>query len=312
MENEKLLKLQHFFTVDSRIKKVMYESAPPRDYIDEHSIEEYTNELDENLSYIFTELKCICSDYFGIESGVYNKVIELENKIKTRVAECGFDIERLNRFYQTDIGKLNNDFVELVKAEYYNTGSIDKSLNMASSINEILHLIHSYIVNSEYIYKSIPTLQVKQNDVNCDISLRGYESSYFNELFDLIPSNLDSDEIDLVVLNENNAIMMVRARGHALTIEINISRYNAYVKYFIPKICNIDMVNNLKGVNKVNDNNIGTTGAFMVDINDLPNELVSFISKVPTDEDAPEREIYIPSEEEIEKMKTEFVEQKKM
>ena len=45
------------------------------------------------------------------------------------------------------------------------------------------------------------------------------------------------------------------------------------------------MVNNLPGVHKVNENSIGTTGAFEIDVEDLPTVLFDFISKVPTDDD---------------------------
>ena len=80
--------------------------------------------------------------------------------------------------------------------------------------------------------------------------------------------------------------MMIRDRGHALTIEIDIDGNDAIIKYFIPKLCNINMINSLPGVNKVkNTEVIGTTGMFKTSVNDLSNKLYHFISMVPTDSD---------------------------
>ena len=44
MDNEKIIKLQHFFSVDTKIKKEIYDIAPQslNGYIDETSISEFT------------------------------------------------------------------------------------------------------------------------------------------------------------------------------------------------------------------------------------------------------------------------------
>ena len=67
MEDEKLIKLQHFFSVDVRIKKEIYDIAPQSlgEYTDEISVSKYTNELNDSLIYIFSELKCVVLDIFG-------------------------------------------------------------------------------------------------------------------------------------------------------------------------------------------------------------------------------------------------------
>ena len=59
----------------------------------------------------------------------------------------------------------------------------------------------------------------------------------------------------------------------------------ARLEYFIPKLCNIDMINALPGVNKVNANSIGATGVIEVETANLSKTLFSFIEKVPTDDD---------------------------
>ena len=78
---------------------------------------------------------------------------------------------------------------------------------------------------------------------------------------------------------------MIRDLGHALTIEIDIEDNKCMIRYFIPKICNIDMINSLKGVKKVKKGDNYTVGMFECTLEKLPFELVDFISKVPTDMD---------------------------
>jgi len=89
----------------------------------------------------------------------------------------------------------------------------------------------------------------------------------------------------MVSINEKKLIMMVRDRGHALSIEISLNGNIARIEYFIPKLCNIDMINTLPGINKVNDDSVGATGVVEVNKNELSQILFDFISKVPMDSD---------------------------
>ena len=65
-------------------------------------------------------------------------------------------------------------FIDSVKSKcfgyyiFYSTSPADE----ATSINEILHFIHSYIINNEKILQSIPLLKKKNNSNNYNISLK--------------------------------------------------------------------------------------------------------------------------------------------
>lgn len=79
--------------------------------------------------------------------------------------------------------------------------------------------------------------------------------------------------------------MMVRDKGYALSLEVHNENDRVFVKYFIPKICNVDMVNRLKGVDKV-DNIYGyTTGLFDVKYDSTADEIIKLIDVVPIDMD---------------------------
>ena len=290
MDNEKIIKLQHFFSVDTKIKKEIYDIAPQslNGYIDETSISEYTDKLNDSLIYILSELKCVALDVFGKESSIFNKVCYLEQDIKTNFYSCGFDIEKLKSFYQKYISNMEPSFIDDVKRSYigyYFGGGGVIPLKKASTINEILHLMHSRIINNEGLLKSIPLLNEKDNQHNNTISLRGIRNPMFEQLFMMFPTDLDCGITDMVIINEKTLIMMVRDRGHALSIEVTLNKDNARIEYFIPKICNVEMVNKIPGVNKVNDDSIGTTGTIEVEVKDLPTALFNFISMVPTDMD---------------------------
>ena len=107
----------------------------------------------------------------------------------------------------------------------------------------------------------------------------------FEKIFEEFPNDMDVGWTDLVCINERNLLIMVRDRGHALTIEVTLDSQDASLKYFIPKLCNIDMINALPGINKVNETSVGASGFIEVPIDDLSNTLFDFISKVPMDSD---------------------------
>ncbi len=285
MLDERLIKLQHFFEVDLKIKKEMLNIAPMSDN-QYNDVEKYSDKVNDSLMYIFSELKCIASDIFGFQSQIMRKIANMERVIKNNFYSCGYDIDKLRLFYKNYISNMELDFINAVKKECigYSLGGVSSAEN-AKTINEILHFLHSFILNNEQILQSIPLINKKENDYQYPILLRGVKVPVFEQLLDTFPNDLDVGWTDMVAVNERKLLMMVRDRGHALTIEITLNLQTARIEYFIPKLCNIDMINNLPGVNKVNQDSVGATGIIEIPITDLSNTLFNFISKVPTDSD---------------------------
>lgn len=187
MSNSNLIKLQHFFDVNTKIKKEMYNNVPPDDngYLDEKSLCEYTDRLEETLRYIFSELKCIALDIFGEKSAFLNRIEKLEMLTKNDFYSCGFDVVKLRNFYEKHISNMDVSFVEKVKETCVGY-TLDNYLpiNMVNSINEMLHLIHSYVLNNEYILQSVPVVAQKQNIYDYTITLRGVSTNLFQQLFE--------------------------------------------------------------------------------------------------------------------------------
>lgn len=289
MNDERMIKLQHFFSNDIRIKKEIYDMAPQvlGGYVDEESVSKYTDKLNDSLIYIFSELKRITIDIFGKESNVFNRLCYLEQTIKNSFYSCGLDINKLKLFYQKFISNMESRFIYSVKSTckgYYAPNKIS-AVNEANSINEFLHFMHSYIVNNNKILRSLPLISEKKNDYEYSISLRGNRNPIFEQLFVMFPSSLDCGITDMVIIDDKKLIIMVRDRGHALSMEVSLNNDIARIEYFIPKLCNIEMINRLPGVNKVNKDSVGATGVMEVKISDLPKTLFNFISMVPTDLD---------------------------
>lgn len=84
MPNDNMIKLEHFFMVDKRIKDEMIAISPPTDYLDTESLIKYTDKLDDSLNYIFMELRCVVKDLFMGNGNIafYEKVLFLENLSK--------------------------------------------------------------------------------------------------------------------------------------------------------------------------------------------------------------------------------------
>lgn len=283
-----LKKLQQFFYTDKKIKEKMIRMAPTNldKYIDEETIKKYTDVVNDSLKYIFDELKSIAVLIFGKESNVYKRISDRESETMDNFYKCGFDIEKLKHFYREHVSNMELDFINSVKRECvgYSFGG-SSSVAKASTINELLHFLHSYITNNENIFEVIPLVDEKQNDYEYPLYLRGVISPVFKSLFDHFPLDLDCGYTDFVGVSEDKLLMMVRDRGHALSIEITLKDKVVRLEYFVPKLCNMEMINNLPGINKVTAESIGATGVFEVPIENLQEELYRFISMVPTDMD---------------------------
>ena len=107
-------------------------------------------------------------------------------------------------------------------------------------------------------------------------------------IFEKFPKDLDVGDTDIVSM-EDRTLMMIRDRGHALTIDIDsLEKDNVVVNYFVPKICNKEMVKALPGINSSSITKNGAVGTFDLKKGDI-KKIFDFIGKVPTDMDMPAR-----------------------
>lgn len=280
---ENLKKLEIFFNNDLKVKKILHELEPKESYkYNNDSCIEYGNKLYKSIEDIAFYIIQIANKFFPNEEQYCKNYF---TALKSELLKVGYDFNKLSHFYNICLANMSEEFVNKVGENCVGyTIFSGVSFNEAKSINELLHLMHQSVINNEYVLHSMPKLDAKNNEFGYSITLYGVEKDLSKCIFDNFPLDMDCGWTDIVSL-ENKIIMMVRDRGHALSIEIEKENDKYYIKYFIPKICNVDMVNNLRGVTKVDNNSKYTVGIIQTIEENLPLELYDFISKVPMDSD---------------------------
>lgn len=288
--------LVDFFKKDIEIKTTLMNLAPkPIDEYSEESRMDYLARLFSELNVIEFKFKTIARKF--------NAGVQLENsfkdyfdRVKNELAELGYGgrHESLEKIYQKIFTAMKPELVEKAKQTFCGytmfggLGAVSSMMDDVGSINELLHITHSSIINDEELLKSMPLIGTKKNSFGYNITLFGKENEVSKKIFDNIPQDLDVGYTDIVSM-EDRTLMMVRDRGHALTIDIDSSDIdNIDVRYFVPKICNLDMVKALPGINTSSITQNGARGFFVSKGEDISESIFSFIGSVPTDMDFPE------------------------
>lgn len=291
---EALESIKKFFEADFQVKQQMALLMPEEtELVDEESRIKYVDRLykgviaiEEKLKRTMVELKATTNISFDVES-----LIE-QNKQKQfqKIAYTGYDYASIKKLYREVVADLNlTKLEEGIKKELYAGTSHDlgKVIDGASTLNELLHILHSYVMNNEEILTCVPIIREKQNQKRQPIKLRGEENKLAEEIFQGFPNDLDSLWTEILSMN-GRTIIMIRDLGHALSIDIEpSSKSTSKIEYYIPKACNQEKVKRLPGINKksIKGDFEGAYGAFEVENENLISELCGFIHDVPTDED---------------------------
>ena len=289
--NENYEKLDKFFKIDLKIKDLILKTKPNEKIYDTSGAIKYVDNLIKELDTI--------KDYFFWIIDTYNKSPYLKDVINNsfdeydeKLLNSNYDYDRLTRIYEECILKMTSGLEkELQKNLFgYNINRKEvKSFEKCKTINDYLHAFHFYIVNNEKIFHSMPIIDRKINKDDEPIILFGKENDLSRDLFNKYPVELGTGEVDILSFDDH-LLMMIRDVGHALSVDSTIENDNIRVSYFVPKSCNIEKVNKLKGVTKLDpltsDMFSPTNGEFVCKKEDFTSEMIDFISNVPTDIDA--------------------------
>lgn len=290
-EQKNLETLKNFIKTDLSIKNDLLELAPNKtDNFDESSKINYIDKLYKSLKDLEFDFKSSLKG-FNFDNKINESLTEFFNKEKEKLAISNYNNINCNEIYQNNFSDMSKTFIEDVKKTFvgytsFNENDLNTSIKEAKTINELLHTCHSYIMNNQSILNSITKISEKQNQFKYPISLYGEQTKAAEELFNNFPMDLDVGWTDIISL-EDQIFMMVRDRGHTLTIDIDTSKDDYLVKYFVPKLCNEEMIKALPGINKDNISQNGASGCFQCKNTEFTNKLFSFIEKVPTDNDIP-------------------------
>ena len=288
--------LVDFFKKDMEIKTDLINLAPnPIDEYSEDSRMDYIDKLFSELKDMEFKFKSILKN-FNMESQLQDVFNAYFDKSKNELSELGYGSkhESLIKIYHKIFADIKPDLIEKAKQTFggYKVQggmeAIPTLMNDVGTINELLHITHSSIINDDKLLQSMPILGTKTNSFDYNIVLYGEENEVSKKIFENFPLDLDVGYTDIVSMKDRT-LMMVRDRGHALTIDINSSDKDIVdVTYFIPKICNLDMVKALKGINQNGISPNGASGFYVSKYEDISENIFDFISKVPTDMDMPE------------------------
>lgn len=289
--NENYEKLDKFFKIDLKIKDLILKTKPNEKIYDTSGAIKYVDNLIKELDTI--------KDYFSWIIDTYSMCPYLKdvinnsfNEYNEKLLNSNYDYDKLTRIYQECILKMTSGLdKELQKNLFgYNINRKEvKSFEKCKTINDYLHAFHFYIVNNEKIFHSMPIIDRKINKDDEPIILFGKENDLSRDLFNKYPVELGTGEVDILSFDDH-LLMMIRDVGHALSVDSTIENDNIRVSYFVPKSCNIEKVNKLKGVTKLDpltsDMFSPTNGEFVCKKEDFTSEMIDFISNVPTDIDA--------------------------
>lgn len=280
--------LKNFFQVDMKIKENLLQLAPSEidDYNEETRIE-YIDKLYKNLKELEREFVDAIQE-LQFEPSIKKAIESHFNKARESFLISHYDSGTIRKLYTEQFSDMNPKLIEEVKEKcvgYTLRKDLGNLIDKSKSINELLHVMHSFIINDDKLLQSMPVIDAKKNSEDYPITLYGLETELSKELFEKFPDQLDCGETDIISM-EDKILMMIRDRGHALMIDIDTVKENEIkINYFVPKICNRKMVEALPGVNISNITKNGVNGMFETTKEEISEKLFDFIGKVPRDGD---------------------------
>lgn len=289
---QKFRSLKKFFKTNLEIKQKLLNLAPTElDDIDVETRMQYTDKLFNALNDLEIEFDIMIREIFGDESELIETVKNHFSKSKGAFEQGHYNQGDIQKLYREQFSNMCPELVEKVKEEfvgYTSLVSLPQILGEVETVNELLHVMHSYIQNDNDLLASLPVLKNKVNEFGETITLYGEETETAKKLFEGFSEELDVGTTDIVSFKDK-ILMMIRDRGHALTVDIDIKNPDEIaVTYFVPKICNEEMIRALPGINTSSISSNGATGFFLISTHEVVDKITDFIEKVPTDMDRPE------------------------
>lgn len=276
-------KIENFFKIDLIIKNLINNTFPNNaDRNNPSEIISYVQKLNDTIDRIeLLFLRIVRSFEFG--SNIEEYIENTFKKYQQQVLECGYNYYRLEQTFIKMFTSMSPELVKKVNEEIIGYScfiDLEDILSQSTSINEILHVFHTYVVNNENILQS-SMMQLEKGRTR----LYGEKTPIATSIFDGLDNFMADSEKTILSISDNHIIIMLRDFGHATTLDINIDKENTWIDYFIPKVCNYLMVNSLPGIRKIEEGTYFPTakGMIVVKTADLAHYINDFIKKIPTD-----------------------------
>ena len=207
-----------------KIKKELFDLRPSlaTDSLSEDAIVKYTDEAYDTLRFIIKTLKIIIRPYDRWDKFA-KKIDELGQIWITKFTSCKLDLDKLRAFYNDYVTNMSPELVSTVKKSFcaysWLNNEVQKPLAKCHTINEMLHIMHFYVMNDEANLHRLNIIDEKSTGyLDEQITLYGEVNDIARKIYDNIPGDLDIGATDIVSLGKyGKVIMMVRNLGHALT-----------------------------------------------------------------------------------------------
>ena len=283
---ERIEELEDIFKLDLEVKKLI-DSSRPSIYNDD-PVKEESN----LLNVVEISRKAINKMLSFANLDIEDEFEEKFNKIKKDIENCNYNVDKLTKVYENDILFNSKDLEKSLEINIIGFGCLDninEPLEKCTSINDMLHFVHFYIINNDRILRSMNVVEeVQKGEYDWEsYKLYGKDNELARDIFNKLP---EDETLIIEVSFDGHVLIMVRDRGHALSMDVQFEENdNCRVSYFIPKACNIEKINKIKGVNKldesINSRFDPTHGEFICKKDEIGSEINSFIKSVPTDND---------------------------
>ena len=148
--------MKEFIERDMKIKETLMNLAPTEaDDCDELSRIEYVDKLEEGLDSIEYDILASIKK-FDFDEELNNTIKEYFVNKKKAMAIGKYESGICQKIYNSEFASMNKEFIEEVKkgfVGYSRFSNQSEFIKKAKTVNELLHLIHSSIINNELILK---------------------------------------------------------------------------------------------------------------------------------------------------------------
>ncbi|MBR2587820.1 MAG: hypothetical protein IKD77_01270 [Bacilli bacterium] len=285
-----LQQVDQFFKIDAEIKDLLYNSAPN---VTEDPVE-CSDRMWKLVSKIESKFKRLC-DTLGFD---YNMIKPSIENAKKQIMEANYSYQDFARIYNECFAKITDSTLKSIgeNVNIHAPGAgILQLINGEKSFNEILHILHSTVLNSNEMLRSISEIETyvcPGGNINFSVSLRGQANENARDIFNTfvkyckkIPPKYQSfGYTDFIAIDDKKILFQVRDAGHCTTGEIIKQDDGQFgVSYIIPKITNDEMVSKVKGINGFTKGDIYAVGTFLTSSESLAEDISELIMSIPGD-----------------------------
>ena len=218
--------LKKFFESDMQLKQTLLELAPTeKDDFNEESRMQYTDKLYKELRDIEREFLSMINS-LGLSPSSADAITKHFDKAREAFLVSRYEPGVIQKLYKTQFSDMSLQLIETVKNRcigYTGRANLSQLIKSSCSINELLHVMHSYIINNENILQAMPMISINKKEGYYPIRLYGEENEISRKIFDEFPLDESVGWTDIISM-QNKILMMIRDKGHALTIDMDISK----------------------------------------------------------------------------------------